>query len=403
MSRFRTTRILTDAQSAILSKVALSINRNENDLKKWFESIKDDLFMQIEKIHNSMCHDNSNLGDWISNRTREITISLNYNTDIKQKSIINNIWKFWENLVEYIINYFSYIDENFSCNITRDNINDVTDWIHNKSMLVEQKLHSEQYNGDNKMLNDTVSTWKQAIKSIENFIIKPYINSTELNGYTEYKSNLLDTSTPLSTHALSTTSDSLSLLNTSTTSSEHILSTESDVLSTIASTITNTLSYISENISTVTPTNVLDVLSTFSPSITENLTKDINDLNISSFEKEDNEFSACLGFFCGSTVTIGLSVSLAVVGAVFLFVLFYKYVPMGSLFGKKKFKIKKGKKKLREISLEDLEDTFENSKKIEKVIGKRSRLNSFLRAFGYRYRSTFSYIDEGIPIDERIV
>lgn len=76
---------------------------------------------------------------------------------------------------------------------------------------------------------------------------------------------------------------------------------------------------------------------------------------------------------------------------------------MGYLFGKKKFKIKKGKKKLREISLEDLEDTFENSEKIEKVIGKRSRLNSFLRAFGYKYRSTFSYIDEGIPIDERIV
>ncbi|CRG98096.1 PIR-like protein, fragment, partial [Plasmodium gallinaceum] len=70
------------------------------------------------------------------------------------------------------------------------------------------------------------------------------------------------------------------------------------------------------------------------------------------------------------------------------------YTRIGSLLGKGNLQKEKGRKRLRETSLDNIEDPSESSMEKEEMKPKRSRLNSFLRAFGYKYRNIFPYIDE---------
>ncbi|CRG95483.1 PIR-like protein [Plasmodium gallinaceum] len=362
VSQLRIGRLLAEAQSCPLTTETGYICRSGENLTTWLESLQGDLLTQIEKNQNNFtCNNTDSLINWMSNKTMEMAFSLNRNSDIKEKGILNNAWGIWNNLIECVKDYFSYIVDKFSCKITSDNISNITDWMYNRSRLVIRELNLDSDIGGKKVLNDTLSVWRQITKSVTNFIMESQINSTMSIDPTKNSSDLL------STPVLPTTSDSLS------TSSSLITGTSSNISSNIS---------LNDSINGIKTTPILEIITTT-----------LGDINTSP-GNDGSTTTACSGFFCGSIASISISVPLVVIGGVLFLTLLYKYTRIGSLLGRGNLQKEKGRKRLRETSLDNIEDPSESSMEKEEMKPKRSRLNSFLRAFGYKYRNIFPYIDE---------
>ncbi|CRG95459.1 PIR-like protein [Plasmodium gallinaceum] len=338
-------RILAEEQQIKRSRGVRSANSIENIFKIWLESIEGEFFDELDKLTKNFTAKNAqDFLDWMHKKGGIITKTLNLSPGPDEKSFLNNTLASWEKLTEETL------------------LNSI------KDSLLHRMLSPENVTTNN---NGSSITSASSNPTSSNSTSSP--TPTQLYGLTTssiYTSSVESTVSP--TTALPSSSD----LSPTTSSGSHINSTTSS---------TNDTS----DLPTVLPTSGMNNSTT----IMNNSTALIPPQHGGGLTS-----TACVGLYCAPAFA-ALPVSLALLGGVLVFVLLYKYTPVGKFLGRDNPKKKKAKKRLNEIPMERINSPkLLKEEKTENV--KRSRLDSFLRAFGYNKK--FPYIDEDVTSDQLI-
>ncbi|CRG84845.1 PIR-like protein [Plasmodium relictum] len=248
-----------------------------------------------------------------------------------------------------------------SSNFTLGNVQEYINWAHNKSREIARELNINPNPEQKSILDYIYNLWG---KATDNYLLdsalESYVGKVMLGGQTNNSSSestTLSPSTPLPT----------------TSSSPTITSLINNNLSTVATNIVTIATEQTESMTTLTPSEVVN--------------------GIASVEK-GNLFDSCSGFFCDPKNLSFLTIPLAVAGMALFLAYVYKKSRIRSFLGKNYIKREKGKKRSHEMEKEITVNSSEPSKETGQREAKRSRLDSFLRAFGYRKK--FPYIDEDV-------
>ncbi|CRG94548.1 PIR-like protein [Plasmodium gallinaceum] len=289
----------------------------------------------------------------------------------------------WLNYIEReLFNQIDKLHENF----TADGIRNFIDWMHNKSLHITAILNRSPDPSDKQFLRKTLESWEKLTSSILESSIEAYIDKYMLhnNGSEGALPNTSFTSsdnssrvTTLPTTLLPTNS---SIPLTTSSHNQEATSSATPVSSTEHYTYnngTNSTISIEQNV-TASPEISLETVTTPTSNVLPSLPSESGGMSS----------AVCTGFLCGPTIA-AFSVPLVLLGCVLCFVLLYKHTPLGSLLGRDNKKKEKGKKRLREMAKHNIENSPET---LEETKAKRSRLDKFLRAFGYD--KNFPYIDE---------
>ncbi|CRG84178.1 PIR-like protein [Plasmodium relictum] len=450
---FKIGRTLAEKKKSLKTRVKRHAHSEEEKLNKWLEDKQSELLKKIENLHENNTCNNTDFIDWMHNKTNEMILKLNTYPFPNLKRIANDSWSVWEKLKQIFDDYFAYLKDKFSCRITQFNITDITDWMHNKSMNIVKDLNLNPNPDQKKNLNETYNLWNKVSIYVKNNIMKlqnnTMLNSSSANNNLSTPTESSPTSTSLSTptpiERTSSHSSTLSPISTlpSTSSSIPTTSPTKSSMPILPSTSSSTfnISPTSSSTPTISPTkssisilpstssSTLNISPTSSSTsiLSPTSTSSYDDLTNSSTAVDSTDYSssvaplvitgdidastngltplilegrssstystACTGLLCGPTIA-AISAPLAIVGVAFSLVLLYKYTPIGSLLGKNNINIRKKRKRTREKLVENTMDPPELLNETGESSPKRSRLSSFLRAFGFRYRSIFPFIDE---------
>ncbi|CRG95457.1 PIR-like protein [Plasmodium gallinaceum] len=273
-------------------------------------------------------------------------------------------------------------------NFTVEGIKDFIHWMHNKSMHITTTLNTSPDLKDKAFLREALESWDKFTLSILDSSVEAYVNNHML-GNNGSIGAFPNTSVALSNNS-STTGASLPTTLSPTNSSSFPGTTFSHDLeaTSSATSVSSTEHHGSNNITNSTVSSEQNVITLPDISLETVTTPTSNVLPSLPAESSGMSSAVCSTFLCGPTIA-AFSVPLVLLGSVLCFVLLYKHTPLGSLLGRDNKKKEKGKKRLREMPKHNIENSSET---LEETKAKRSRLDRFLRAFGYD--KNFPYIDE---------
>ncbi|CRG94072.1 PIR-like protein [Plasmodium gallinaceum] len=287
--------------------------------------------------------------------------------------------------------WLDFIQEEFFSNIDKFKSNSTgTDaaiqWVKDKTNILMHALNSTNDTQDRNLLSQTLTSWNELARKLLNSTLGLDFSNGSSSSNSTGSSNLPNMSTPLSTLSSFPATD---------------VSTGVEKITTI----------LSEN-----STGIPGLLSTTSSGIAQE-----SSLGYSISE-------GCSSIFCGST-TIALSLPFVIIGGLLFFVYLYKFTCFGSFLGRSNIKKERRKRRIYNVSMENIEDPYESSQETESMKStlesseeteaKRSKLesseetetkgsrlenskktgamrsgfNSLARAFGYKYRNIFPYVD----------
>ncbi|CRG94071.1 PIR-like protein [Plasmodium gallinaceum] len=285
-------------------------------------------------------------------------------------SMQNSLYRWLENIQE---KFFSNI-ENVKSNST--GIDEVIQWVQNKTNILKHALNSTMDPGDRSFLSQTLNSWNNLTRTLLNTTFGLDFNDDPSS------SNLLNMSTPSSTSPSFSTTD-------------------------VSKAAENITTMISQN-----HTGISGLLPTTSSGIAQE-----SSLGYSISE-------GCSGIFCEST-TIALSLPFIIIGGLLFFVYLYKFTRIGTFLGRSNIKKERRKRRIYNVSMENIEDPYESSQETEsmkstlesseeteakrsrlenseKTGAKRSGFSSLAKAFGYKYRNIFPYVDSNSYENETV-
>ncbi|CRG84084.1 PIR-like protein [Plasmodium relictum] len=248
-----------------------------------------------------------------------------------------------------------------SSNFTLDNIGEYVNWAYNKSREITKTLNINPDPEKKSILNHIYDLWNKAANNyFLDSALDYYVREVMLGGQTNNSSSestTLPPSTPLPATPSSPTTTSL--IN--------------NALSTVSNHITTIATGQTENMTTSTSNEIVNGIATVEKGISSD---------------------SCSEFFCDPKNFSFLTIPLAVVGIALFLAYVYKKSRIRSFLGKNYIKKEKGKKRLHEMEMDNTVNSSKPSKETGQREAKRSRLDSFLRAFGYGKK--FPYIDEDV-------